>query len=59
MVGVLSSLFWCLTFDEVLTQLNEEEVYVHAEGYGDDIVITDRGKFKETVAEILQRNHYR
>ena len=50
--GVLSSLFWNLTMDKLLWDLNEAGYY--SIGFADDIAIIIRGKFPSTVSKVLQ-----
>lgn len=50
--GVLSPLLWSLVIDELLEELNNHGI--DSQGYADDIVIIARGKFEETLCDIIQ-----
>ncbi len=49
--GVLSPLLWNLVVDGLLTQITNTGT--HIQGYADDIVIMVRGRFMETVADVM------
>ena len=46
--GVLSSLLWCLVFDDLIARLREGGVYT--QGHADDICLLEVGKFPNTVS---------
>jgi len=50
--GVLSPLLWSLLVDELLRRLARKGI--QCQGYADDIVIIARGKFEETLCDIIQ-----
>jgi len=50
--GVLSPLLWSLLVDELLRRLAVKGI--QCQGYADDIVIIARGKFEETLCDIIQ-----
>jgi len=50
--SVLSPLLWSLLVDELLERLNRRGIL--CQGYADDIVITARGKYEETLCDIIQ-----
>jgi hypothetical protein len=49
--GVLSPLLWNLVVDGLLCDLNDSGVY--AQGYADDVAILVRGRFNETVSDLI------
>ena len=51
--GVLSPLIWSLVVDELLHKLSNKGIEI--QGYADDIVIIAKGKFEETLCDIIQR----
>ncbi len=51
--GVLSPLLWSLVVDELLELLTNNGI--RCQGYADDIVIMARGKFENTLCDIVQR----
>ncbi len=51
--GVLSPLLWSLVVDELLELLTNNGI--RCQGYADDIVIVARGKFENTLCDIVQR----
>lgn len=50
--GVLSPTLWILVLNEVLLQL--ENTGVHVVAYADDLVLLSRGKFLDTVSNVLE-----
>jgi len=50
--GVLSPLLWSLLVDELLDRLTRRGIL--CQGYADDIVIIARGKYEETLCDIIQ-----
>lgn len=51
--GVLSPTLWILVMDVLLKRLHTAGI--KAIGYADDLTITCRGKFQNTLSEIMQR----
>lgn len=50
--GVLPPLLWCLVINELLTKLNEYKF--QTEGFSDDLATLIRGKFVNTLCDLLQ-----
>jgi len=50
--GVLSPLLWSLLLDELLDRLTRRGIL--CQGYADDIGIIARGKYEETLCDIIQ-----
>lgn len=51
--GVLAPLEWLMVIDGLLTTLRSQGFECH--GYADDIVITVRGKFRQTLCEVMHK----
>lgn len=55
--GVLSPLPWKPTVDSLLEYL--EEINVHTVGYADDLAIMVRGKFMDTIVDVMGETNLR
>nr|AMS38365.1 hypothetical protein [Bactrocera tryoni] len=51
--GVLSPLLWSLVVDDLLALLTDNGI--RCQGYADDIVIIARGKYEDTLCDLIQR----